>query len=311
VTPLGNHTDRGKNTIQPIGTGSWTTQLKKIMDTETLTLIETIELTLTNSTFLGFDPEILAILDDIDIGKQEIENLKNKMDPDIFVYLFNIANSAYHGSLKMGPVQHFFDVVNRLGTQYVKVQILMFALRRLARGDLYAENTFARSFAASVVGRIMARGFGFRDEGAQMVELGCLLSSIGALMMIVYRNHYHSEEHILTDDFIEKNHMYLTERIINRFQLPEYLLEMIMNNYLALERMAISLPGVVKLAVAFVDWSFRTFDNKLVLRSSEISLDDKLSPSLAAIIADKFNSAGLNKYLIVLQDTTQKTEKNQ
>jgi len=275
------------------------------MNDEIASQIETIELALIKDSVLGFDPAILSILDDVEIGQDEIENLKSRLGADVFIYLFNIANSAYHGSLKMGPVKHFFDVVNRLGMQYTKGLILQFAMQHsLARGDHDAEIIFAKNFAASVVGGIMARGLGFRDDGARKVELACLLSNIGALMMTVYRNHYHTGDFVLSDDFIEQNQVYLTERIIRRFQLPEYLHEMIMTNCFILERMGIGLPAVVKLAIAAVDWSFRTLDNKLVFRSPQTSPDDRFTPSLAAIVEEQFAAVGLKKYLIILPETT-------
>jgi hypothetical protein len=273
------------------------------MDDEIASQIETIELTLIKDSVLGFDPAILSILDDVEIGQDEIENLKSKLKADVFIYLFNIANSAYHGSLKRGPVKYFSDVVNRLGMQHTKVLIILFALHRLAWGDHEAEIIFAKNYAASVVGRIMARGLGFRDDGARQVELACILSSIGALMMTVYRNHYHSGGFVLSDDYIEQNHIYLTERIIRRFQLPEYLHEMIITNCFTLERIGIGLPTVVKLAIAAVDWSFRTLDNKLVFKSPQASLEDKFTPSLAAIVEEQFAAAGLKKYLIILPET--------
>jgi hypothetical protein len=275
-----------------------------MMDDEIASQIETIELTLMQDSVLGFDPAILSILDNVEIGQDNIENLKSKLGADLFLHLFNIANSAYHGNLKMGSVQHFFDVVNRLGMQYTKGLILQFTLHRLTRGDDEAEIIFAKNFAASVIGRIMARGLGFRDAEARKVELACLLSSIGTFMMTVYRNHYHTGDFVVSDDFIEQNHLYLTERIIRRFQLPEYLHEMIMTNCFILERMGIGLPTVVKLAMAAVDWSFRALENKLVFRSPRTSLDDRLTVSLAAIIEEQFAAVGLKKYLIILPETT-------
>ena len=275
------------------------------MDDELTAQIETIEIKLVKESVLGFDPSILSVLDDVEIGQHEIENLKSKLGTEGFTYLFNIANSAYHGSLKMGPVKHFFDVINRLGTQYAKVLILQFALRRLAQEDHDAMVVFAKNFAASVVGRVMARGLGFRDDDARKVELACLLSSVGVLMMMVYRNHYHTADFVLSDEFIEQNHLNLTERIIRRFNLPEYLHEMIMINCFTLERMGIGLPTVVKLAISAVEWSFRTLDNKLVFRSPKNSLDDRFTPSLAAIIEEQFAAAGLKQYLVIFPETDQ------
>lgn len=273
-----------------------------MMDEETASQIETIELALINDAVLGFDPAILSILDDVEIGQDGIEDLKSRLGADVFVYLFSIANSAYHGSLKMGAVKHFFDVVNRLGMQYTKGLILQFALRRLAVGDEQAEMIFAKDFAASVVGRVMARGLGFQDEGARKVELACLLSNIGALMMTVYRNHYQKGDFVLSDGFIEQNHIYLTEKVLRRFQLPEYLHEMIMADGFTLERMGIGLPSVVKLAAAAVDWSFRTRDNRLVLRSPQPSRESGFIPSLAAIVEEQFAAAGMKRYLMILPE---------
>ena len=274
------------------------------MDDEIASQIETIERTLIKDSVLGFDLTMLSVLDDVEIAQDEIENLKSRLGPDLFLYLFKIANSAYHGSLKVGPIKHFFDVVNRIGMQHTKALIIQFASHRLARGDHEAEIIFAKNFAASVMGRIMARGLGFRDDGARKVELACFLSGIGALMMTVYRNHYHTGEFVLSDGFIEQNHLYLTERIIRRFQLPEYLHEMIMTNCFILERMGIAPPTVVKLAIAAVEWSFRTLDKKLVFRSPQTSLDERFTPSLAAMVEEQFAAAGLKKYLIIQPETT-------
>ncbi len=270
------------------------------MDNDALNLIENIEQTLLDSSLLGFNPAVLAILDEVEIGQREIENLKVGLGPDVFNYLFGIANSAYHGGIKLGPVKYFFDVVNRLGTQYTKIQILLFSMNRITRDDQAAKLIFAKSFAASVVGRFMARSFGFSHEGARKVELACLISGIGSMMMTVYRNDYQEESQAMSDEFIENNHLYLTGRIISRYNLPDYLPEMIMHNYLTLDRTTIALPGVVRMAIAFVDWSFQKLGNRIVLRAGYVSLDDRYSPSLAALIADKFTSAGLSNYLVVL-----------
>jgi hypothetical protein len=271
-----------------------------MLNDEVVSQIEAIEQALLKESVLGFDPSILSILDDVEIGQDEIEHLKSKLGADVFAYLFSIANSAYHGSIKMGPVKQFFDVVNRLGMQYTKGLILQFALHRLAQGDDDAEMIFAKDFAASVVGRVMARSLSFQDDAARKVELACLLSNVGALMMMVYRNHYPPGDFDLSDDFIKMNQKYLTERIIRRFQLPEYLNEMILVDGFSLEPMGIGLPAVVKLAIASVDWSFRTQDNKLVFRSPQTSRDDRFAPSLAAILEEQFAAAGMKRYLIIL-----------
>jgi hypothetical protein len=260
--------------------------------------IDIIEDTLLKEGVLGFDPSILSTLDNPDASQKEIENLKVKLGPDIFKYLFNLANSSYHGSLKMGVVQSFFEVILRLGMEHTKVGVLMFAMRRFARGDEETELIYVKSFAASVVGGILARGLGFRDEAARKAELGCLLFHFGILMMLVYRNRRQEGDIDMDDDFIQKYQSTLTERIIFRFQLPDYLLEMVRNRCFTVDRMGIGLVGVVQMAIATVEMNFRQFNNRFTVQLPPIlSLDNDETITLTAIIEEQFSAAGLRKYL--------------
>ena len=270
------------------------------MDNEVAAQIETIELAMIKTSVFGFDPAILSILDNVEVSQQEIENFKSRLGPNVCAFLFGIANSAYHGGLKMGSVQHFYDAVNRLGMQYTKALIVQFALHSMAKECQKTEVIFAKNFASSLVGKIMAHGMGFTEEEARKVELACLLSGIGVLMMTLYRNHSSTGDLVLSDEFIEHYHIYLTDRMLQRFQLPDYIREMLMFNGFSLDRMDISLQSVVPLAIAAVDWSFRTMNNKLVIRSQYTSMEDRLTPSLAGIIEEKFAAAGLKQYLIVI-----------
>jgi hypothetical protein len=263
--------------------------------------IDIIEETLLHEDVLGFDPVVLSVLDDPNASQKDIENLKIKLGPDIFNYLFSLANCAYHGSLKMGKVRYFFEVVTRVGMEHTKVAILMFAMHRLARGDDATELLYVKSFAASVVGRILAQGLGFRDDAARKVELGCLLYHFGFLMMLVYRNRGQEGDVPLDDDFIQKYQSALTERILCRFQLPDYLREMVITRCFTLDRMAINLTGVVQLAISTVEMSFQRYHNRLVVQSPMPSSDNDLSITLGAIIEEQFAAAGLRKYLQIME----------
>ena len=262
--------------------------------------IDIIEKTLLKEGVLGFDPQILSILNDPNISQKDIENLKVKLGPDIFNHLFSIANSAYHGSLKMGPARQFFDVVTRLGMEHTKVAILLFAMQRLFRGDMEMELLYVKSFAASIVGRILARGLGFRDDAERKVELGCLLFHIGTLMMLVYRNYHQDADFHIDDDFIQKNQSSLAERIVQRFQLPDYLFEMVITRGFSLVRMGIDLSGVVQMAIAAVEMSFQRFNNRLVILTPRLSSDDEGDITIGAIIEAHFSAAGLLKYLQIV-----------
>ncbi|MDQ5984734.1 MAG: hypothetical protein CSYNP_00430 [Syntrophus sp. SKADARSKE-3] len=270
------------------------------MHSETMGHLEKIENTMVQESVLGFNPSILFILDDVEVGKKEIEDMKPKLGPEMFAYLFKIANSAYHGSVKMSPVTNFFGVVNRLGMQHTKVLILLFAMHRLAKGSLEAETIYEKSFCASAMGKIMSMEFGLRDDRMRQVELACLLSSIGLMMMTVYRNKYHDGSFDLSADFIEKNHLRFTERIIRRFQFPDYLHGMLMSDCFSLERMGIGLGTVVKLAISAVEYSFKSMGNKLVFSSPSIRAnEDRFASSLAGMIEEHFKAAGLSKCLVM------------
>jgi hypothetical protein len=261
--------------------------------------IETIEQTLLSKEVLEFDPEILSVLDDPETSQSQIEDLKIKLGPALFSHLFDVANSAYHGSLKMGKARHFFDVVNRLGMHHTKAAILMFEMHRLARGDVETTLVYVKSFVASVVGRILARGLGFNDDAARKVELGGLFLNFGLLMMLVYRNRFQDEAFHLDDQFVRTHHALLSQRIVTRFHLPDYLLEMIDTRCFALDRMGVNLSGVVQMAIALVEYSFRQFDSQFVVRADLPSSTDGFI-TLGGILRDQFSAAGLRSYLKIL-----------
>jgi hypothetical protein len=272
--------------------------------------INIIEESLLKEDVFAFDPVVLSVLDDPDASQIEIENLKVKLEPDLFNHLFSIANSAYHGSLKMGRARHFYDVVTRLGMEHTKVAILLFALHRLARGDTETELLYVKSFAASVVGRILARGLGFSDDAARKVELGCLFFHFGFLMMLVYRSRHQDEAFHIDDDFIQRHQSFLTERIIARFNLPDYLLEMTMTRCLSIDRMGVKLSGVVQMAIDIVERSFQQFNNRLVIQSPISSSDDGGSITLGFIIEEQFSAAGLRQYLQIVTQPSQISERH-
>lgn len=271
--------------------------------------INIIEESLLKEDIFAFDPVVLSVLDDPNASQKEIENLKVKLGPDLFNHLFSIANSAYHGSLKMGRVHHFFDVVTRLGMVHTKAASLMFAMHRLAQGDIEAELFYVKSFVASVVGRILARGLGFNDDSARKAELGCLFFHFGFLMMMVYRSRHQDEAFHIDDDFIQKYHSFLTQRIIARFNLPDYLLEMITSRGLSLDRMGVKLSGVVQMAIAIVELNFQQFNNRLVVQSPMPSSDDDVSITLGSIIEEQFSAAGLRQYLQIVTQPSQIPER--
>ncbi len=262
-----------------------------------LGILAKIEDRMLNRINLGFNPEVLDVLDNVEASTEEIESIKMRISNEILIRLFGVANSAYYGSLKKGSIRTFSEVVSRVGMHHTKALIIILALHIMAQGDRDVEIVFARSFAASVVGKVLAREFSIREDMAKRVELGGLMMQIGIIMMILYRKFKKPEEEDIDEEFISTYHAYLGEKVVDRFALPDYLKSMVHSNCLALDTQVIALKGIVQIAHDTVSASFRKFHNKLVLESPPPGPERDAAGMLGNIIREQFNAVGLGKYI--------------
>lgn len=269
---------------------------------EILSILDMIEEKMLDAKTLGFSPEVLAILDNVEASNNEIEMLKFRIGQDILMRIFNVANSAYYGSLKKGNLHTFYEVVTRLGMSHTKALIIIIAQQLLARDDEEIEAIFARSIASSVIGKILAQQFGMREDIAKKVELGGLFSEIGRMIIHVYKKLHAPNDERIDEKFIEKYHPYLTERIIDAFGLPAYLKTIIFCQGFAVEANYITLAGVTQFAVYFVAESFSKFNNHLVIEPHVLPAGQDQTASLDHIIEDQFNAVGLGKYLRIVRN---------
>ena len=252
---------------------------------------------------LGFDPEVLDVLDNPDVSDREIELLKAKIGDDIMVRLFGIANSVHYGQLRRGSVDTFYKVVSRLGMDFTRVLIIFLAFAALSK-DKEVKIIFAKSFATSILGgKILAKEFGLRDNDAKKVELGGLLLEIGKIIIAVYRSLYNDDyvQAEIGEDFISVYHSHLGVKIIEKFNLPEFLKDMISMECLTLETELISLSGIVMVAYSIVDLSFRRFSNKLVIASPMPDPDGTVAHTIGAVIEDTFKAVGLGGYIEIIR----------
>ncbi len=268
---------------------------------EILNILDTIEEKMLDEETLGFSPEVLAILDNVEASNNEIEMLKFRIGQDILMRVFNIANSVYYGSLKKGSIHTFYEVVTRLGMSHTKALIIILALQLLARDDEEVETIFARSFASSVMGKVLAQQVGMREDAAKKVELGGLFSEIGRMIIHVYKKLHAPDDERIDEIFIEKYHTYLTERIIEVFALPDYLKTMVFHEGMVMEANYITQAGVMRLAVQFVYASFHKFNNRLVIEPRMLPPGQDQTVSLDYIIGEQFNAVGLGKYLRIVR----------
>lgn len=270
---------------------------------EIISLLDTIEETMINEATLGFSPGVLETLDNVEASNQEIEMIKTRISNEILIWIFNISNSAYYGSLRKGSIHTFYEVVTRLGMNHVKVLIIVLALQMLARGDKEIEAMFARSFASAVLGKVLAQQFGMREDHAKRVELGGLFSEIGHMIISLYRKLHAADDERIDADFIKTYHPYLAERIIEKFALPDYLRQMVFSQSIVVEENYITISGMTQLAINFVAASFDKYHNHLVIEalpSAVSGYDDKVT--LEKIIESQFTAVGLSRYLRIIRE---------
>lgn len=268
---------------------------------EILSILDSMESRMLDEATLGFSPDVLSILNDVEASEKDIEMIKVRIGQDVLMRIFSFANSAYYGSLKKGSIQTFYEVVTRLGLNQTKALILILSLHHLANNDEKIEALFARSFASSVIGKIMAEKVGMREDMAKKVELGGLFSEIGRMIMAVYKKNHAALDERINDEFMNRYHPYLTERIIQAFALPDYLKETIFHEGIVVEADYITLSGMTQLAVQYVYASFVRFDNHLVLEPLALPSGQNPAASLEHIIEDQFNAVGLGKYLRIVR----------
>ena len=272
------------------------------MDSEEIvSLLDAIEEKMIDKVTLGFSPEVLAILDNVEASNQEIEMLKARIGNEILMRVFNIANSAYYGSIRKGSIYTFYEVVTRLGMNHTKALIIILALQIMARDDKEIEVIFARSYASSVLGKILAQQFGMREDNAKRVELGGLFSEIGKMIIILYKKLHAVDDKRIDEVFIKKYHPYLSERIIEQFSLPDYLKQMIFADNIVVEANYITMTGMTQLAVNYVAASFNKFNNRLVIEALPLPSGQDQALSLDTIIEEQFNAVGLGKYLRIIR----------
>jgi hypothetical protein len=268
---------------------------------EIIELLDKIVEKMINEDSLGFSPAILQVLDNVEASNQEIEKIKIQIGIDILAHLFNMANSVYFGSLKKGSIQTFYEVVTRLGMSHTKAFIIILALRILARDDQEIESIFARCFASAVLGKILAGQFGMREDTAKKVELGGLFSEIGKMIILLYKKKYAPEDPVLNDRFISTYHGYLTERIIDKFALPDYLSAMILFEGIVVEANYLVMSSMTRMAVSIVNDHFNQHAQHLLIDTMPLPQGHDKKISLDVMMEEQFNAVGLGKYLRIIK----------
>jgi hypothetical protein len=253
---------------------------------------------------LGFDPEVLKILDDPESSEKEREEIKKKISLEIAAHLIQLANSAYLGKISAGKIASFASIILRLGTLYVKIFIIAFALLALAK-DERSKTLLAKSFSAAVVGKLLAEQLNWQKEYVQQVEISCLFSEIGKVLLFLYEK---MQEEPLSADFIERYHLLMALKIAEKFELPDYIGQSLTcvfeETSLTYSYSSLSTEGAVMMAYATVNYIFSR-EHCLVVHSPMPHSTDAFSSTPGKAIYNYLSSLALsNGYLRIITEKT-------
>ena len=246
---------------------------------------------------LGFDFNVLSVLDDDEATPAMLEGLKDKLGSTVSARLFCIANSVHFGKNSSGKITKFMAVVNHLGTGMTKSTAIFIALHSQASTE-HMLRVLARCFATSKFSEMLAYKLALRDSDRITATLGALFIEIGQMMMLLYSKNKDVE---LSEDFIEQYYPAVNAKIVERFGLPEELLQIVSRPpFRFVKKDELALSAVVELAHGVVANSFAEH-GKLVLQSSMPDLEGVLYSSTAgSLFAEQFQLIGLGAYLQVI-----------
>ncbi len=278
-----------------------------------------------DSMHLGFrlSAEDQAILDQPHLAsKYRILALEEKLPADVMNELFRIANSPLYRNAGMEKLTDFWEVSAVLGLENIKAYIFSSALFGAAGSNpdvLELKNKALATAGLSIA--IMHNVLGFDSNTASKVQLCALVSEFGKIPLFIYRQNHAKDKavaDIMTDEFINIHHGKFGMRMVEKFNLPDFLKDLFDKKSLIFFEDAheFSITTIVRMVKLLVRDSFRNH-GKLVLTSV---VDDKygaVSNSVGTEIQLFFDSLGIANLLEIIpfetpaQQNARKKKENQ
>jgi hypothetical protein len=258
---------------------------------EDLELIQRIENHIMTVANFGIDPRIFHILDNIDSPEKEISGIETMIDVNLAMRLRNMADSVYYGMQRHGKVKNFYDVITSIGMQPAKLYIIAMAL--FNRLDTKHKILDVESFGTSLFAKIIAEQMIKNVTAVEQAEIGGLFLNLGKVAIGIYET---VEGVDLDPGFISKYHRQFAINIIDKFMLPDYLKEIILEDRMILRKDSFSVQGVIYLAQSLVEKILRDY-GLITLKSPMPEIEDNLETTLGLKISDYFKLIGLGKYL--------------
>ena len=257
------------------------------------------------SMSFGFRPEVMDILDNEYAHQRQIESIKDMLNQAVCARMYGIGNSIYYGRLRKGDVTSFFEVAMRLGTAHTKMYIIMLSLLQIASSP-NARQLLAKAIATSVLGKVAAIRLGLPRESASKVELAGLFLEIGRIIALIYDEK--EQKHRLPPDFPDRFNVFIGLKVIDRFHLPPYLSEVLLEDTIAFDEESFAVSTVVRMAHLLVSSSFSS-RGLLSLKVPLPGANAFASSQYGAVIREWFGALGLDKYIEIVEAPTETQRK--
>ena len=267
----------------------------KIENEEDLRILTEIEEKVMNHINLGFDSQVLETLDREDVTRKEIEALQGRISKEVVTRLFSLGNSIYYGRLRAGKFSDFSEIILRLGTEPAKIYILSLSAF-FVKGDEEFRSLAARAFMISMLGKMLAKQMGMKEEDTKKVELGGLFLKVGKVYMRLYER---ERGEPLERTFVTKYYRYLGSKMVERFKLPDFLLEVLSSPVCSFTESSFNIRGVVQLAHAIVDKNFANY-GKFIIQSPMPDKEGLVTSTLGAIMESQLDAVGLGFFLEII-----------
>ncbi len=270
---------------------------------EDLKKLNLIQSRMFSSLNIGVEFAELDVLDDVNASKRKLQELGTKLavnNTELSVTILEIARSIYFGHSVQGYVPDFYDAVIRMGADRVKLLIFSLSLFALGKSPA-AKQRAAKSASIGVLGRIIAEEMNLSDQMVRKVETGGLLSQLGKNMFMKAREVGMQ----ISDALVENYSTYLASRIIEKLNLDPFLKKAVDMSTLEFDEDALSLVGIIKLAEALTEDSFRRY-GKLVLKSAMPDKFDIVTKTPGNDIKKLFIALGVEEYLEIREIPTER-----
>ncbi|MBI5141319.1 MAG: HDOD domain-containing protein [Nitrospirae bacterium] len=261
-----------------------------------------------DSMHIGFSlgPEDRAVLDQPHMAsKHQILKLEDNLPVTVRNELFQIANSPFYTKDGARMATDFWEVSSILGLENIKSYIMVSALYGVGATNpdiVMLKNKCLATAGLSMA--IMHNVLGYDRASTPKVQLCAMLSECGKIPFFLYKQNNASDRAVvetMTETYINIHHGKFGLRIIEKFNLPEFLRDLFLRESLIFFDSAheFSITTIVRMAKLLVRESFKQH-GKLVLTSVVDDNHGVVSGSVGTEIQEFFDVLGIRHLISVI-----------